>query len=69
MKFYIAVVETHSTVVEVEADSLEEAKNKTIDAYNEGVICLDGKDYVDDTDFLDETDAWSGMEYSFLSID
>ena len=69
MKFYIAVVETRSTVVEVGAETLEEAKNKAIDAYNEGIICLDGEDYADDTDFLDETDAWVGTEHSFLSID
>lgn len=68
MKFYISVVETHSTLVEVEAENSEEAINKTIDACNEGIICLDDEGYTDDLDFIDETDKWKDSLAQFQVI-
>lgn len=40
MKFYIAVEEMRSTVIEVEAANSEEAKQKVEKAYSEDEICL-----------------------------
>lgn len=59
MKFYISVEEMRSTVVEVEAETSDEAIAKVEEAYSEEEICLDNADYVDDgTCFYDETDKW-----------
>ena len=59
MKFYIAVEEMRSTVIEVEAENSEEAKQKVEKAYSEDEICLNDVDYIDDgTCFYDETDKW-----------
>lgn len=61
MKFYIAVEEMRSTVVEVEAENSEEAKQKAEKAYSEDKICLNNVDYIDDgTCFYDETKVWKG---------
>lgn len=60
MKFYIAVEEMRSTVIEVEAENAEEAISKVEEAYSEDEICLNSVDYIDDgTCFYDETDKWS----------
>lgn len=60
MKFYIAVEEMRSTVVEVEADNSEQAISKAERAYADDVICLNDTDYIDDgTCFYDETDRWT----------
>lgn len=60
MKFYIAVEEMRSTVVEVEADSSEQAILKAERAYYDDAICLNDTDYIDDgTEFYDETDRWT----------
>lgn len=59
MKFYIAVEEMRSTVVEVEADNESEAIQKVEHAYSEDVICLNDVNYIDDgTCFYNETDRW-----------
>lgn len=59
MKFYIAVEEMRSTVVEVEAENEDEAILKAENAYYEDEICLNDYDYIDDgTIFYDETDRW-----------
>ena len=59
MKFYIAVEEIRSTVVEVEAENADEAILKAERAYSEDEICLNDVDYIDDgTCFYDETDKW-----------
>lgn len=59
MKFYIEVEETRSTVVEVEAKSVDEALLKAETAYSKDEICLNDVDYIDDgTCFYDETDKW-----------
>lgn len=60
MKFFIAVEETRSTVVEVEANTAEEAISKAEESYCNNDICLDSADYIDDgTCFYDETDRWA----------
>lgn len=75
MKFYIAVEEMRSTVVEVEADNESEAIDKAVSAYEIDEICLNDEDYVvDGTCFYDETDRWkesveSGYETDFQKID
>lgn len=59
MKFYIEVEEMRSTVVEVEAENIDEALLKAETAYSEDEICLNDVDYIDDgTCFYDETDKW-----------
>ena len=59
MKFYIAVEEMRSTVIEVEAENESEAINKVENAYAEDEICLNSVDYIDDgTCFYNETDTW-----------
>ena len=59
MKFYISVEEVRSTVVKVEAESLEKAIQKVEKAYSEDEVCLDDASYIDDgTTFYDETDRW-----------
>lgn len=59
MKFYIAVEEIRSTVIEVDAESLNDAINKAENAYYENEICLDNIKYiVDGTLFNDETAEW-----------
>lgn len=59
MKFYIAVEESRSTVIEVEAESREKALEKVEKAYGEDEVCLNHKDYIDDgACFYDETDMW-----------
>ena len=74
MKYYIAVEEMRSTVIEVEAESVEEAISKTEKAYDEDIICLNNIDYIDDgTCFYDETDRWipcfeDGYEANFQKI-
>lgn len=60
MKFYIAVEEMRSTVVEVEAESVDEALLKAEKAYSEDEICLNDVDYIDDGPcFYDETNKWA----------
>ena len=59
MKFYIAVEEMRSTVIEVEAKNADEAIAKVEKAYSEDEVCLNSVDYIDDgTCFYDETDRW-----------
>ena len=53
--FYISVTETLNKIVEVQAESSEEALRKAEDAYYNGEIELDYNDMVD-TDFNDETE-------------
>ena len=67
MKFYIAVEEMRSTVVEVEAENVDEAISKVEEAYSEDEICLNSVDYIDDgTCFYDETDRWKeGIELGY----
>lgn len=68
MKFYIAVEEMRSTVVEVEADSSEQAILKTERAYDDDAICLNDTDYIDDgTEFYDETDIWTEVTNNKLT--
>ena len=70
MKFYIAVEEMRSTVVEVEAENSEEAKQKAEKAYSEDKICLNNVDYIDDgTCFYDETDKYKPCVDSGLCAD
>lgn len=75
MKFYIAVEEIRSTVVEVEADNVEQAMSKVENAYAKDEICLNYVDYIDDgTLFYDETDRWKpciedGYEANFQRIE
>ena len=59
-KYYIAVEEVRSTVVEVEAETADKAIEIAENAYCEDVICLNDTDYIDDgTQFYDETDRWT----------
>lgn len=72
MKFYIAVEEMRSTVVEVEAENSEEAIQKAEKAYSEDKVCLNSVDYIDDgTCFYDETDRWkkcvNGTDFQKIS--
>ena len=53
--YYISVTETLNKIVEVQAESSEEALRKAEDAYYNGEIVLDSEDFVD-TDFNDETE-------------
>lgn len=53
--YYIRVTETLDRIVEVHAEDLSEALQKTEDAYYNGEIVLDSEDYVD-TQFNDETE-------------
>ena len=53
--FYISVTETLNKIVEVQAESSEEALQKAEDAYYNGEIVHDSEDLVD-TDFNDETE-------------
>lgn len=74
MKFYIAIEEMRSTVIEVEASNADEAISKVERAYDEDEICLNSVDYIDDgTCFYDETDKWlpcidGGYEVRFQKI-
>lgn len=75
MKFYIAVQEMRSTVVEVEANNQDEAIAKAEKAYYNDDICLDSAEYVDEGSacFYDESDDWSscvegGYETRFQKI-
>lgn len=74
MKYYIAVEEMRSTVIEIEADSADEAMSKVEKAYNDDVVCLNSTDYIDDgACFRDETNEWkpcieSGYEAHFQKI-
>lgn len=75
MKFYIAVEEMRSTVVEVEAESESKAISKVEKAYYNDDICLDDVQYVDEGSayFRDETDDWThcikdGYERHFQKI-
>lgn len=74
MKFYIAVEEMRSTVIEVEAENVDEAILKVENAYAEDEVCLNSVDYIDDgTCFYDETDKWkpcieNGYEVNFQKI-
>ena len=58
MKYYFRIQETRTAVVEVEADSADEALERVADAYVEDTICLDDKFYIDErgAEFYDETD-------------
>lgn len=53
--YYISVTETLNKIVEVHADSEQEALQKAEDAYYNGEIVLDSEDFVD-TQFNDETE-------------
>ena len=53
--YYISITETLNKIVEVQAESSEEALRKAEDAYYNGEIVLDSEDFVD-TDFNDETE-------------
>ena len=53
--FYISITETLNKIVEVQAESSEEALRKAEDAYYNEEIVLDSDDFVD-TDFNDETE-------------
>ena len=53
--FYISVTETLNKIVEVQAESSEEALRKAEDAYDADEFELDYNDMVD-TDFNDETE-------------
>lgn len=75
MKFYIAVQELRSTVVEVEANNVDEAISKAEKAYYNDDICLDDVGYIDEGSacFYDETDDWAmciedGYGRNFLKI-
>ena len=69
MKFYIAVEEMRSTVVEVEAENSEEAKQKAEKAYSEDKICLNNVDYIDDgTCFYDEVDESTRVPLEVLNL-
>lgn len=74
MKYYISIEEVRSTVVEVEAETIEQAEEKVEKAYDEDMICLNDIDYIDDgTCFYDETDKWkeaikNGYEMKFMQI-
>ena len=60
MKFYIEIEEMRSTVVEIEAETSEEAIHKAEKAYSEDEICLNSVDYIDDgTCFYEETEKWA----------
>lgn len=74
MKYYIAIEEMRSTVIEVEADNEEEAIFKVECAYSKDEICLNSNDYIDDgTCFYNETENWNeaieqGYEAHFQKI-
>lgn len=74
MKFYIAVEETRSTVLEVEAATPEDALQKAEKAYEKDEVCLNHVDYVDDgTCFYEETETWrkcieNGYDHNFQKI-
>lgn len=74
MKYYIAVEEVRSTVVEVDAESESEAMLKIEKAYSEDEICLDKPQYINDsTQFYDETELWmevikNGFKKEFQKI-
>ena len=53
--FYISVTETLNKIVEVQAESSEEALRKAEDAYDTDEFELDHDDYVD-TEFEDDTE-------------
>ena len=53
--FYISVTETLNRIVEVHAESSDEAIEKVEDACNDGTVELDWKDFVD-RDIQDETE-------------
>ena len=70
MKFYISVEEMRSTVVEVEAENVDEAISKVEEAYGEDIICLDNVDYINDgTCFYDETDRIKPLVESGCATD
>ena len=58
MKYYIAIEERRSIVVEVEAESVEKATYIAQQAYDAEQIILDKDTIDDDTQFFDETDRW-----------
>lgn len=58
MKYYIAIEERRSLVVEVEAESVEKATYMAQQAYDAEEITLDKDAIDDDTQFFDETDRW-----------
>ena len=74
MKFYFAVEERRSTVVEIEAANAEEALSKVEEAYGEDEICLNDVNYINDgACFYDETDQWTeciknGYEVHFQKL-
>lgn len=74
MKYYIAVEEVRSKVIEVDAENEDEAIRKVEDAYYENTICLDDVDCINDgTCFYDETNYWmpcikDGYETHFQKI-
>lgn len=73
MKYYIAIEERRSLVVEVEAESVEKATYMAQQAYDAEEITLDRDAIDDDTQFFDETDRWKesiedGYETHFPKI-
>jgi hypothetical protein len=46
-KFYVEVEEVLTKIVEVEAETAEEAKDKVEDAYDEGEVVLDSECFYD----------------------
>lgn len=73
MKYYIAIEERRSLVVEVEAESVEKATYMAQQAYDADEITLDRDAIDDDTQFFDETDRWKesiedGYETHFPKI-
>lgn len=53
--FYISITETLNKIVEVHAETSEEALQKAEEVYDNGEVELDYNDMVD-TDFNDETE-------------
>lgn len=47
MKYNVAIDEVMSRVIEVEAESEEEAYGKAYDMYNEENVVLDSQDFLD----------------------
>lgn len=60
--FYIAVTETLSKVVRIEAEEELDALDKVDAAFNEGLYSLNGEDFVD-RQVEDETNEWEPMIY------
>ena len=53
--FYISITETFNKIVEVQAEDSNEAIQKVDEAYSNGEIALDEKDFLD-SDIFDATE-------------